>query len=101
MATLRQSIPGDTPSVPPALGDSNPSLELESVSPVAQPPAPPPPRTISAAEIEQRFEAFLLQVRANRPNEDLSLIRKAWDFCVQHHSGQKRASGEPYIIHPL
>ena len=38
---------------------------------------------------------------ANRPNEDVSLIRKAWEFCVQHHEGQMRASGEPYIVHPL
>ncbi len=44
---------------------------------------------------------MLRQVQANRPSEDISLIRKAWEFCVQHHSGQIRASGEPYIIHPL
>jgi GTP pyrophosphokinase len=40
-------------------------------------------------------------VQANRPSEDVSLIRKAWDFCVKHHAGQVRASGEPYVIHPL
>jgi len=51
--------------------------------------------------IDQRFEALLRQVQANRPSEDVSLIRKAWDFCVQHHQGQMRASGEPYVIHPL
>src|ERR1700761_5375791 len=51
--------------------------------------------------IDERFEALLRRVQANRPTEDVSLIRKAWDFCVQHHKGQMRASGEPYIIHPL
>ncbi|MGA2807382.1 MAG: bifunctional (p)ppGpp synthetase/guanosine-3',5'-bis(diphosphate) 3'-pyrophosphohydrolase [Terracidiphilus sp.] len=51
--------------------------------------------------IDQRFEALLRQVQANRPSEDIVLIRKAWEFCVQHHKGQMRASGEPYIIHPL
>ena len=35
------------------------------------------------------------------PTDDLNLIRWAWIFCVQHHADQKRASGEPYIIHPL
>jgi GTP diphosphokinase / guanosine-3',5'-bis(diphosphate) 3'-diphosphatase len=56
----------------------------------------PPERSIG-----DRFEALLRQVRANRPHDDASLIRKAWDFCVKHHAGQVRASGEPYIVHPL
>ena len=54
-----------------------------------------------ACNVEARFEALLRQVQANRPSEDISLIRKAWEFCVKHHEGQMRASGEPYIIHPL
>jgi GTP pyrophosphokinase len=44
---------------------------------------------------------LLKQVHANRPTDDIALIRKAWEFSVQHHRGQMRASGEPYIIHPL
>jgi GTP pyrophosphokinase len=51
--------------------------------------------------IDLRFDALLRRVQANRPTEDVSLIRRAWEFCVQHHFGQMRASGEPYIIHPL
>ena len=51
--------------------------------------------------INERFEALLRRVQANRPNEDISLIRKAWEFCVKHHEGQTRASGEPYVVHPL
>ena len=54
-----------------------------------------------ACDLEPRFEALLKRVQANRPTEDVSLIRKAWEFCVKHHEGQMRASGEPYIIHPL
>ncbi|MFZ1014938.1 MAG: bifunctional (p)ppGpp synthetase/guanosine-3',5'-bis(diphosphate) 3'-pyrophosphohydrolase [Terracidiphilus sp.] len=57
-------------------------------------PAPEPPA------LDKRFEALLRQVHANRSSDDVSLIRKAWEFCVQHHKGQMRASGEPYIIHP-
>ena len=51
--------------------------------------------------IDLRFEALVRQVHANRPSEDVTLIRKAWEFCVKHHRGQMRASGEPYIVHPL
>ncbi|MGD0732897.1 MAG: bifunctional (p)ppGpp synthetase/guanosine-3',5'-bis(diphosphate) 3'-pyrophosphohydrolase [Terracidiphilus sp.] len=85
MATARQAIPADVPSTPP----SSPG-ELQVA-----------PRLAGHPAIEQRFEALLKQVQANRPSEDVSLIRKAWKFCVKHHEGQTRASGEPYIIHPL
>ena len=40
-------------------------------------------------------------MRANRPNDDLELIRKAYEFSQKHHAGQSRASGEPYLVHPL
>jgi GTP pyrophosphokinase len=49
----------------------------------------------------ERFETLLKHVQANRPSEDVALIRKAWEFCVRHHQGQVRASGEPYVVHPL
>src|SRR5437762_6475215 len=48
-----------------------------------------------------RFRDLLKTVGENRPNDDLSIIQKAYDFSLQHHEGQKRASGEPYLIHPL
>jgi len=54
-----------------------------------------------SGEITQRFEHLLATVRKNRPHDDLDLIRRAWEFCVHQHAGQSRASGEPYIIHPL
>ncbi len=40
-------------------------------------------------------------MRASRPNDDLELIRKAYEFSQKHHAGQSRASGEPYLVHPL
>ena len=79
MATVRQSIPAEVHSAP--------------ASPKAARPA--------TCDVESRIEALLKQVQANRPSEDIALIRKAWEFCVKHHEGQLRASGEPYIIHPL
>src|SRR5277367_1109843 len=48
-----------------------------------------------------RFEKLVATVRANRPNDDTEIIRKAWEFCLEHHKGQLRASGEPYVLHPL
>ncbi len=51
--------------------------------------------------VDQNFRILLETVHTNRPGDDLEIIRKAWQFCLQQHQGQKRASGEPYIIHPL
>ena len=32
---------------------------------------------------------------------DIPKLRRAFDYAKKHHEEQKRASGEPYIIHPL
>ncbi len=48
-----------------------------------------------------RFRDLLEIARANRPNDDLDIVRRAYEICLQHHSGQLRASGEPYLVHPL
>src|SRR5437660_1299048 len=48
-----------------------------------------------------KFRDLLKKVRANRPNDDLAIIRKAYDYSLLNHKGQSRASGEPYLSHPL
>ena len=48
-----------------------------------------------------RFRDLLRKIRAYRPTDDLTLVRKAYDFSLRHHQGQTRASGEPYLVHPL
>ncbi len=89
MASVRQAIPADVSSASLSPDGEMPTSAINS-DPLARQRA-----------IDQRFESLLLHVQANRPSEDVSLIRKAWEFCVKHHEGQMRASGEPYIIHPL
>src|SRR5450755_1201880 len=48
-----------------------------------------------------KFRDLLRKIRSYRPNDDLTLVKKAYDFSLKHHQGQSRASGEPYLIHPL
>ena len=48
-----------------------------------------------------RIEDIIAKVEKNRPDPNIDLIRRAYLFSAQHHRGQKRASGEPYLIHPL
>lgn len=48
-----------------------------------------------------RIEDVIEKVEKNRPNPDIDLIRRSYLFSALHHRGQKRASGEPYLVHPL
>lgn len=48
-----------------------------------------------------RIEEVIAKVTANRPGADVDLIRRAYLFSAMHHRGQTRASGEPYLVHPL
>jgi GTP pyrophosphokinase len=45
-------------------------------------------------ELVKRAEVLL-------PESDMSILRKCFEFAHKMHSGVKRSSGEPYIIHPL
>ena len=44
---------------------------------------------------------MLAKVAENRPHDDSEIIRRAYEFSLKHHEGQTRASGEPFLIHPL
>jgi GTP pyrophosphokinase len=48
-----------------------------------------------------RIEDVISKVEKNRPESNIELIRRAYLFSALHHKGQKRASGEPYLVHPL
>ncbi len=48
-----------------------------------------------------QFEDILRQIETYRRGEDLSLLRRAYEFTAKQHALQKRLSGEPYIVHPL
>lgn len=48
-----------------------------------------------------RIEDVIQKVESNRPESNIDLIRRAYLFSALHHRGQKRASGEPYLVHPL
>jgi GTP pyrophosphokinase len=50
---------------------------------------------------ELRINDLLEKVQSYYPAADVKLIRAAYDFSAEVHRGQKRLSGEPYLIHPL
>ena len=48
-----------------------------------------------------RLEEILDRVEKYHPGDNLDLIRRAYIFSAKEHKGQLRASGEPYLSHPL
>ncbi len=48
-----------------------------------------------------RFEDVERKVERHHPDADLDLLRRAYIFSAKAHKDQVRASGEPYLIHPL
>jgi GTP pyrophosphokinase len=48
-----------------------------------------------------RFEDIYETVKRHHPGADLELLRRAYVFSAVEHKGQTRASGEPYLVHPL
>ena len=51
--------------------------------------------------VQEQYELLEKTVRAYNPAADFDHIRSAFEYADRCHEGQKRKSGEPYIIHPL
>ena len=47
------------------------------------------------------YDELIASVKKYHPSTDISMIEKAYKIAYEAHEGQKRKSGEPYIIHPL
>ena len=52
-------------------------------------------------EPDKIYELLLEKIKQYHPSDDFSMIEKAYHIADDAHQGQKRKSGEPYIIHPL
>lgn len=50
---------------------------------------------------EELREQLLDTMKEIYGEEDIAAVKKAYDLAYKAHDGQKRKSGEPYIIHPI
>ncbi|MCL4843398.1 MAG: bifunctional (p)ppGpp synthetase/guanosine-3',5'-bis(diphosphate) 3'-pyrophosphohydrolase [Bryobacteraceae bacterium] len=72
-----------------------------------EPPATSDPNALTAAPppvpavLADSFAALCRDVLLFRPNEDISPLERAFTFACERHSHQLRASGEPYMMHPV
>ncbi|MFZ0879156.1 MAG: HD domain-containing protein [Candidatus Acidiferrales bacterium] len=65
------------------------------------PQAKPVPSAAARRVLDLRFVELMDKMRKNRAGDDIELLRRAYDFAAERHSDQTRASGEPYLSHPL
>jgi GTP pyrophosphokinase len=80
----------------------------------AAPPAPParvrrgPARNLTRAttakeahSIETMTARLMAAIRNHYPQADLAGVERAIEMAVEAHGDQRRASGEPYVTHPI
>ena len=51
--------------------------------------------------ILEHFDDLLASCLRCQSEEDIKLVRKAFNLANEAHKGVKRKSGEPYILHPI
>jgi guanosine-3',5'-bis(diphosphate) 3'-pyrophosphohydrolase len=65
----------------------------------------PQPKAVPSAAarrtLDLRFVELMDKMRKNRAGDDIELLRRAYDFAADRHADQTRASGDPYLSHPL
>jgi len=49
----------------------------------------------------EQYDLLEKTIRTYNPSADFAQIRAAFEYADKCHEGQKRKSGEPYIIHPV
>ena len=50
---------------------------------------------------KQDLNELLECLKTQGGSYDIPLITKAFEYCVDHHNGQKRLTNEEYYIHPF
>ena len=59
-----------------------------------EPPCPPDP-------VEQLYRELEAKIREYRPKDEFTALERAFRFARRCHEGQRRDSGEPYMVHPI
>lgn len=57
--------------------------------------------SIYMEKLKEELEGIKADVLSHHPKSDVGILDKAFAYASKAHAGQKRKSGEPYIVHPL
>ena len=52
-------------------------------------------------DLDALRKALLASIKEHHPNADLTKVEEAFALAVDAHTGQLRATGEPYVTHPI
>jgi guanosine-3',5'-bis(diphosphate) 3'-pyrophosphohydrolase len=52
-------------------------------------------------DVEALRKALKASIAEHHPTADLKPVDAAFDLAVEAHTGQRRATGEPYVTHPI
>jgi GTP pyrophosphokinase len=84
---------------------ATPRTKTEEKAPPRRGPRRAPISVRPTGEPERDFGALrshlLDTIAGHYPQIDLEPVGRAFDLAVDAHEGQKRASGEPYVTHPI
>ena len=87
-----------------APGGSSQGRAATAAPTVTAPPAKPPSRPSakkSTVDLEALETTLLTSIAEHHPNADLDEVKAAFALAVDAHTGQLRATGEPYVTHPI
>ncbi len=56
---------------------------------------------IQEKAIEIDSSALMTEIKSYLPPADWPVVERGVQFAISAHTGQQRASGEPYVIHPI
>ena len=76
----------------------------KATGPRRTPSRPPSPASTAASadpDLRALKKQLLATVREHYPQSDLEPLERAFDLAVEAHEGQLRATGEPYVTHPI
>ncbi|HEY3522765.1 MAG TPA: bifunctional (p)ppGpp synthetase/guanosine-3',5'-bis(diphosphate) 3'-pyrophosphohydrolase [Candidatus Limnocylindrales bacterium] len=105
MATPRTSTSDGTARAParrPARRSAAPAANTDGAEVLPHPTIATAPATVPATvDLDALRDELLAAIEHHYPQADLDVVRRALAFAVEAHGSQRRASGEPYVTHPI
>jgi GTP diphosphokinase / guanosine-3',5'-bis(diphosphate) 3'-diphosphatase len=96
--------PKEREARPDGLAPGRNGSRLQTAAPLADTKADeagPKSKVQSPKSPKPTLDTLVKMVQAFNPDADVEPLKKAYTFAEQAHEGQTRATGEPYITHPL